>query len=260
MKEFEDKVAVVTGGSSGIGRATAIAFAREGAKVVVADIEAEGGEATVKAINDAGGVAIFVRTDVSRSGDVQALIAKTLATYGRLDYALNNAGIDGAQAPLPQYPEEDWQRIIAINLTAVYLCMKFEIPVMQQQGHGAIVNTASIGGLIGTADISGYCAAKFGVVGLTKTAALECATKGIRVNALCPGWVDTGMTVKEAKAANMALEEFRAMAGGMVPMKRMGTPEDMANAVLWLCSDRASYVSGHALVVDGALTAGLSFV
>jgi NAD(P)-dependent dehydrogenase (short-subunit alcohol dehydrogenase family) len=260
MKEFEGRVAVVTGGASGIGRATAMAFAKEGANVVVADIVALGGEETVQLIREMGGTAIFVRTDVARSEDVQALMERTLAAYGRLDYALNNAGIDGAQAPVPQYPEEDWQRIIAINLSAVYLCMKYEIPEMEKQGYGAIVNTASIGGLIGTADISGYCAAKYGVVGLTKTAALECAAKGIRVNALCPGWVDTGMTVKEAKVANMPVADFRAMAGGMVPMKRMGKPEEMADAVLWLCSDRASYVSGHALVVDGALTAGLSFV
>lgn len=138
--------------------------------------------------------------------------------------------------------------------------MKYEIPQMAKHGGGAIVNTASIGGLIGTASISGYVAAKHGVVGLTRTAALECAAKGVRVNALCPGWVDTGMTVKEAEGANMPLEEFKAMAGGMVPLKRMGKPEEMADAVLWLCSDRASYVSGHALVVDGALTAGPSFV
>ena len=256
MNEFEGKVAVVTGGSGGIGRASALAFARRGAKVAVADILVEGGEQTARMIKAQGGEAIFVKTDASNSTEVKALTDRTIERYGRLDYAHNNAGIDGAQASTAEYPEEMWNRVLAVNLTGVWLCMKYEIPQMLKQGKGAIVNTASVGGLMALSKISAYIAAKFGVIGITKTAALEYAGQGIRVNALCPGWTDTPMTVREAQEAGVDLAEFKKMAASFVPVKRMGGSEEMAEAVLWLCSDAASYVSGHAMVVDGALTAG----
>ncbi|OPY73655.1 MAG: Levodione reductase [Syntrophorhabdus sp. PtaU1.Bin058] len=258
MKTFKNKVALITGGGSGIGQATALAFAKEGARVVVADISAPDARATVEMIKGAGGEAIFVKTDVSKAKDVRALVHKTVEAYGRLDCAHNNAGVNGALAPISDYPVKEWDKVIAVNLTGVWLCMKYEISRMIQQGSGSIVNTSSIGGVTGSANISAYIASKFGVVGLTKTAALECAAKGVRINAVCPGWVYTSMTVREAETAKMDPEEYRKMAAGMVPMKRMGEPEDIAEAVLWLCSEKASYVNGHMMVVDGAMTAGLS--
>lgn len=256
MKEFEGKVAIVTGGSGGIGRASALAFARRGAKVVVSDILVDEGKETLQMIERGGGEGTFVKTDVSKATDVEALIKKVVETYGGLDYAHNNAGIDGAQANTAEYPEETWNRVLGVNLTGVWLCMKYEIPQMLKGGKGAIVNTASVGGFTALSKISAYIASKFGVIGITKTAALEYASQGIRVNALCPGWTDTPMTVREAQEAGVDLEEFRKMAAGSVPVKRMGRPEDMAEAVMWLCSDAASYITGHAMVVDGAMTAG----
>ncbi len=256
MYGFERKVAIVTGGSGGIGRATALSFAREGARVAIADVFVVGGEETARLIREKGGEATFFKADVSNPREAEALINRVVETYGRLDFAHNNAGIDGAQASTAEYPVDTWDRVIAINLTGVWLCMKYEIPQMLKVGKGAIVNTASVGGLMALTKISAYIAAKFGVIGITKTAALEYAIQNIRVNAICPGWTDTPMTVREAQQAGIGLEEFKQMAASFVPVKRMGTPEEMAEAVVWLCSDAASYVTGHALIVDGAITAG----
>jgi len=245
------KVAIVTGGGSGIGRASALAFAREGAKVVVADVVVAGGEETVRLIQHNGGAAIFVKTNVSKAAEVEALVARAVLTYGRLDCAHNNAGIEGPGATTVDYAEESWERVLAINLTGVWLCMKYEIPHMLKQGSGAIVNTASTAGLVGYPRGSAYVASKHGVVGLTKTAALEYAKSGIRVNAVCPGAIDTPMMGRitdhrPQRAARMAAAE---------PVGRMGQPAEIAEAVVWLCSEAASFVTGHAMAVDGGMTA-----
>jgi len=243
----EGKVALVTGGASGIGRATALTFAREGAKLVIADINEDSGQQTVHMITEQGGEAIFVRTDVSRAVEVQALISKAVETYGRLDCAHNNAGIaGGVRALTADYPEERWHHVIAVNLTGVWLCMQYEIPQMRSQGSGAIVNTASAWGLVGAPGASAYVASKHGVVGLTKTAALEYAQQGIRVNCICPGVIETPMTER-----GLSDPELRARLLASEPIGRVGTPEEIAEAVVWLCSDAASFVTGHAMSVDG---------
>jgi NAD(P)-dependent dehydrogenase (short-subunit alcohol dehydrogenase family) len=247
----EGKVALVTGGASGIGRATALTFAREGAKLVVADMNAEGGQQTVHMITENGGEAIFVKTDVSKTVAVQALISKVVETYGRLDCAHNNAGISsGVRALTADYPEERWQQVLAVNLTGVWLCMKYEIVQMLHHGGGAIVNTASIAGLVGGAGGAAYTASKHGVVGLTKTAALEYAQQGIRVNCICPGYIQTPMT-----ASNLSDPERQAQIIAREPIGRVGTPEEVAETVVWLCSDAASFVTGHAMTVDGGYVA-----
>jgi NAD(P)-dependent dehydrogenase (short-subunit alcohol dehydrogenase family) len=248
--QFEGKVALVTGAASGIGRASALAFAREGAKTVVADVLVEGGEETVRMIKEAGGDALLVRTDVSKSAEVEGLMQKIVETYGRLDYAHNNAGIAGADAPTADCTEENWDHTIAINLKGVWLCMKYEIPQMLKQGGGAIVNTASTAGLVGLEGSPAYCASKGGVVQLTRAAALDYAKAGIRVNAVCPGVIRTPMVEPlvgdpEAEAGLIAVE----------PIGRMGKPEEVAEAVVWLCSDAASFVTGTAMPVDGGLVA-----
>ena len=248
---FAGKVALVTGGSSGIGRASALAFAREGARVVVADITVEGGEETVALIKKTGGDATFVKADVAKASEVEALVNTTVAIYGRLDCAHNNAGIEGPGATTVDYAEEAWDRVIAINLKGVWLCMKYEIPQMLKVGAGAIVNTASTAGLVGYPRGSAYVASKHGVAGLTKTAALEYAKTGVRVNAVCPGAIDTPMMGRitdhrPQRAARMAAAE---------PVGRMGQPEEIAEAVVWLCSDASSFVTGLAMAVDGGMTA-----
>ena len=244
------KVALVTGGASGIGRATALTFAREGAKLIVADMNADGGHQTVHMITENGGEAIFVKTDVSKAVEVQALISKTVETYGRLDCAHNNAGISGGlSARTAEYPEETWHQVIVVNLTGVWLCMKYELQQMRTQGGGAIVNTASVAGLIGSRGLAAYVASKHGVVGLTKTAALEYAQQGIRVNCVCPGVLQTPMTERAlrdpARQAQIAAR----------PMGRVGTPEEVAETVVWLCSDAASFVTGHTMTIDGGMVA-----
>ncbi len=242
---FENKVAIVTGGSFGIGKATAIAFAKRGAKVVIVDWIAD--DATLKAIQADGGSAIFVKCDVSKPKEVSDMIKKTVDTYGRLDFAVNNAGIEGSTAPTHECTEENWDKTIDINLKGIWLCMKHEIAQMLKQGKGAIVNTASVAGLIGFPGLPAYVVSKHGVVGLTKTAALENAKRGIRINAVCPGVIRTPMvdrTTGKDKAVEKKYED-------MVPVGRMGEPEEVAEAIIWLCSDAASFVTGDALAVDG---------
>ena len=245
------KIALVTGGSSGIGRASALAFAREGAKVVVADIVVDGGEETVRLIKQAGGEALFVKADMSKATELETMVKKVVDTYGRLDCAHNNAGIEGAMGTTAEYTEEDWGRVMTINLTGVWLCMKYEIPQMLKQGGGAIVNTASGAGLAGVPRMPAYVASKHGVVGLTKTAALEYAKSGIRVNAVCPGVIQTPMVERVTSQRPGMVEKMIAAE----PIGRMGKPEEIAEAVVWLCSDAASFVTGHAMSVDGGALA-----
>ncbi|MDZ4844560.1 MAG: SDR family oxidoreductase [Chitinophagales bacterium] len=244
-KIFENKVAIVTGGSFGIGRAASIAFAQGGAKVAVVDVVED--TETVNAIKAAGGEAIFIKCDVSKSADVQAMVEKTVKTYGRLDFAFNNAGIEGAPAPTHECTEENWDKTIGINLKGIWLCMKYEIPHMLKQGKGAIVNCASIAGIVGFQGLTAYVATKHGVVGITKTAALEYAKAGVRVNAVCPGVIKTPMIDRFTGKKKEAEQQFI----NMEPIGRMGEPEEVANAVLFLCSDAASFVTGNAMAVDG---------
>jgi len=213
-------------------------------------MNAEGGQQTAHLITEKGGEAIFVRTDVSKAVEVQALISQAVATYGRLDCAHNNAGIGGGRALTAEYPEDTWHQVIAVNLTGVWFCMKYEVPQMLYQGGGTIVNTASAAGLVGTRGTSAYVASKHGVVGLTKTAALEYAQQGIRVNCVCPGMIHTPMTER-----GLSDPERRARIIANQPIGRVGTPEEVAEAVVWLCSDAASFVTGHTMTVDGGYVA-----
>jgi len=252
------RVVLVTGGSSGIGRASALAFAKEGAKVVVnANMNIEGGEETVRLIKETGGEAIFVKADASKVAEVDTMIQQTVKSYGRLDCAFNNAGVVGVpstsafiSAKTADYTEKEWDYVISVNLKGVWLCMKYEIIQMLKQGGGAIVNNSSILGLLGLPGGPAYVASKHGVIGLTKTAALEYAQEGIRVNAVCPGWISTPMTDRTLNDP-----EVKAMMIGMEPIGRMGKPEEVAEAVVWLCSDAASFVTGHSMIVDGGLVA-----
>ncbi len=244
--QFEGKVALVTGAGSGIGRASASTFAREGARVVVADIVTEGAEETVRLIEVSGGEATFIKTDVSVGAEAAALVEHAVGTYGRLDYAHNNAGVLGKMSKTADCSEEEWDRIIGINLKGVWLCMRNEIPRMLENGGGAIVNTASVSGIVGVRSLPAYVASKHGVAGLTKAAALDYARAGIRVNAVCPGFIDTPLV------AFTGGDDSR---GAMLPIGRLGTPQEVAEAVVWLCSDASSYVTGHTMVVDGAMTA-----
>ncbi len=249
---LEGRVALVTGGSSGIGRASALAYAREGAKVVVADVNVEAGEQTVEEVRKADGTATFVRADVSSGRDVEALIRQTIEVYGRLDCAFNNAGITGALGvSTHEYPEEDWDRVIGVNLKGVWLCMKHEIPQMLEQGGGVIVNTASIWGLVGAEGASAYVASKHAVVGLTRAAALEYAQQGIRINAVNPGTIRTPLL----DPFIAAIPDFVSTLTAEHPIGRIGMPEEVAAAVVWLCSDAASFVVGHTMVVDGGYVA-----
>ncbi|HXG22788.1 MAG TPA: SDR family oxidoreductase [Methylomirabilota bacterium] len=249
---LKDKVALVTGAGSGIGRATALAFHREGAKVVVSDVAVESGEETVRLIKQAGGDAVFVKADVSQAADVEALVKTVVRTYGRLDCAHNNAGVPGPNKLTVDITEEKWNQVIAVNLTGVWLCMKFELAQMAKQGSGAIVNTSSDAGLIGLRRGAAYVASKHGVIGLTKTAALEYAKTGIRVNAVCPGPIDTPML---RGSGGERVERFIDKMVAAQPGGRLGKPEEIAEAVVWLCSDAASFVTGHALPVDGGYMA-----
>ncbi len=251
MKGFEGKVALVTGGSSGIGRATAIIFAREGVKVIIGDVGEDGANETVKIIKEAGGEAMFVKTDVSQANQVQALVDETVKTHGQLDCAFNNAGVDQVVTSLPDCTEEEWDRVININLKGIWLCLKYEIPEMLRQSRGAIVNTSSVGGLIGGEFNAAYVASKHGIVGLTKSAALEYSAAGIRVNAICPGLTRTPMI----DALTGGNTEIESMLLSMSPIGRMAEPVEIAETVVWLCSEEASFVTGHALSVDGGWVA-----
>ena len=256
--QLHGKVALVTGGASGIGRATAIAFARAGAHVVIADIDSRQGDRAVLEIDDAGrdvgGESVFVRADVSTPADARAMVARAVEAFGGLDYAFNNAGIEGALAPTADYPDEAWNHVLAVNLSGVFLCMKHEIPALRARGGGAIVNNASILGVVGFANAPAYVAAKHGVLGLTKVAALELATEKIRVNAVCPAFIETPMVMQRSVHAGSDAAAYEQIAA-LHPMHRLGRCEEIAAAVLWLCSEGASFVTGEHLLVDGGYVA-----
>jgi NAD(P)-dependent dehydrogenase (short-subunit alcohol dehydrogenase family) len=250
--ELEGKVALVTGGTSGIGRDTAVLFAKAGAKVVVSGRREPEGNETVSLLREAGGEGVFVKADVSKASDVDSLIQTAVQHFGRLDIAFNNAGIEGVWVPIARQSEEDWDQTIAINLKGVWLCLKYELRQMLKQGTGgAIVNMASISGLMGSVGAGAYSASKHGVVGLTKTAALENAKSGIRINAVCPGVVETAMAERlfSAPAVHKYLLDCH-------PVGRFGKPAEIADAVLWMCSERASFMTGQSLVLDGGFLAG----
>lgn len=252
-KIFDGKVALVTGGSFGIGQATAVAFAARGASVVVADWIEDKEQKTMNLMEEANptGQYQFITCDVSDSSSVQAMVEQTISIYGRLDFAYNNAGIEGTQATVQDCTEENWDKTIAINLKGVWLCMKYEIPHILKQG-GAIVNCASVAGLIGFAGLPAYVASKHAVVGLTKSAALENAQKGIRINAVCPGVIHTDM-IDRVTGKDKEIEKQYI---SMEPIGRMGKPSEVADAVIWLCSDASSFITGHAMAVDGGWVAG----
>jgi len=256
-KKFDGRVALVTGGASGIGKVTAQIFAREGARVIVStDANIKGGEETVRLIKDAGGEAAFVKCDVSKAAEVEAMVNKCVSLYGRLDYAFNNAGIgpDGKRVPVVNIvdcPEEVWDRTIAINLKGVFLCLKYEMKQMFQQKYGVIVNTSSVGALKPVPGFCAYIASKSGLLGLTKAAALEGAGAGIRVNTILPSPTERTLLLEYLTGSQ---PEVRKQMAGMIPMKRLAQPEDMAEAVVWLCSDAASFITGVAMPVDGGMT------
>lgn len=248
---LDGKAALVTGGASGIGRSTVLAFAREGARVLVSDLDEAGGEAVTAEVGQAGGEARFVRADVTSEAEVEAMVRAAVDAFGSLDCAVNNAGITGGGGPVQSLPLETWAQTLLVNLTSVFLCLKHELCAMQKQGSGSIVNIASGAGVIAVPGLSPYCASKHGVLGLTKTAAVENARTGVRVNALCPGSTDTPM-LRSAMERDAKLEKLilASTAGG-----RLGLPEEVAEAAVWLCSDRASFVNGESMLVDGGTVA-----
>ena len=249
--QLDGKIALITGGSSGIGRETAVLFAQHGAKLAIADLNPDGGQETAQMIREAGGTAVFIQTDVSQAAQVENLINEVVREYGRLDIAFNNAGIDGIPVRTAESSEDEYDRIMAVNAKGVWLCLKYEIQQMLLQGGGTIINTASVAGLIGAHSMSAYAASKHAVVGLTKTAAVEYAGKGIRVNAVCPAIIRTAMV--ERAFAHLPQLEQGAIQNN--PSHRIGDPREVAEAVLWLASDASSFTTGATLTVDGGLTA-----
>jgi NAD(P)-dependent dehydrogenase (short-subunit alcohol dehydrogenase family) len=248
---FAGKVALITGGTTGIGRATALAFAREGADVAIADINADGATDTARLVEKEGGRALAVACDVSRAEDVDAALEAVIARFGRLDVAFNNAGVEQPRKPITEVADDEFDRLVAINLRGVFLTMKREIELMARTGGGAIVNTSSGAGVKAFRDQSAYAATKHAVIGLTSSAALEVAAAGVRINAICPGIVDTEMMGRVTGGT----DEGYAQVIAQEPIGRMGRPEEIAAAVLWLCSDEAAFTVGHAMVVDGGQTA-----
>jgi len=250
-QQFSGKVALVTGGASGLGRVSAIELAREGAKVVVSDVAVSDGEATVQIITSAGGQAIFIKADVTQSNEVEAMVQDTIKIFGRLDFALNNAGIDGVRARTADYPEAVWHQVIALNLTGVFICLKSELAVMVKQGSGVIVNMSSVAGVTGFPGHAAYTASKHGVIGLTKTAAIDYAKAGIRVNAICPAYTRTPMLARMLEQK----PDLEAKLISRVPLRRLGTAEEIAQAAIYLFSDAAAFITGHSLVMDGGIVA-----
>jgi NAD(P)-dependent dehydrogenase (short-subunit alcohol dehydrogenase family) len=250
-KPFSGKVVLITGAASGIGRAIALAFGRAGACVVVADTSIEGGHATAAMIVESGGKALFVQSNVTRAAEVEALVEKTVNYYGRLDYAVNNAAVEEEDQPLAEADDEQFDRIMSVNVKGVWLCMKYQLRQMLKQGGGAIVNMASVSGLVGSPNRAIYGASKHAVLGLSKSAAAEYARQGIRVNALCPAAVRTPMLARMVERDPASEKKLKSAQ----PMGRFAEPAEIANAALWLCSDQASYVNGHELVIDGGFTA-----
>lgn len=251
-RRFDGKVALVTGGSGGIGRAAAVSFAREGATVIIASRRESESQETLDRIREVGGIGMFVRTDVAKAGEVEALTGTIARTYGRLDCAFNNAGIEGTHfVPTAEYSEQVWDQVIDVNLKGIWLCMKYEIREMLKAGSGAIVNMSSIAGLVGSVIGAAYSASKHGVIGLTQTGALEYADKGIRINAVCPAVIHTAM----AERAFFGDAQLLARVTGRHPMARLGSPEEVAEVVVWLCSDAASFITGTAMPVDGGYLA-----
>ena len=248
-KRFHNKTAMVTGAGSGIGRSSALAFAQEGASVLVSDINVQGGEETVNMIQELKGKAHFFQCDVSQSAQVEKLIEKTIRTFGRLDYAVNNAGVSMRPASTVELDEAEWDRVIGINLKSVWLCMKYEIPQMQKIGGGVIINISSLAGIRGKEGTLAYTASKHGIIGMTKTAALEYAKEGIRINAICPGLTESGMTAGLDHHPEIAQKLIT-----QIPMGHMGQSQNIADAVVWLCDNTASFITGHILVVDGGQT------
>ena len=250
-QDFTGRVAFVTGAGSGIGRATALAFAATGASVALADRDREPVKETARLVEQAGACALALTCDVSRAEDVQAALNRTIETLGHLDFAFNNAGLEQPVAPIDRIAEEDFDRLIAVNLRGVFLCMKHQVPLLLRNGGGVIVNTSSGAGVKGIAGQAAYAATKFGVIGMTKAAALDYAAQGIRVNAICPGIIETPMMDRFSGGT----PEGRARVIAQEPVGRMGRPEEIASAVLWMCSDPAAFMTGHALVMDGGQTA-----
>ena len=251
-RELEGKVGLVTGGTSGIGRETAVLFAKAGAKVVVAGRRELEGEQTIELIRDAGGEGLFVKADVSKSAEVELLVQRAVEKFGRLDIAFNNAGIEGVLSPIVRQSEEDWDRTIAINLKGVWLCLRYETrQMLSQGGGGAIVNMSSVTGLVGSAGAAAYSASKHGVIGLTQTAALENAKAGIRINAVCPGFTETPMADRLFRAPGV-----QKYIVSCHPIGRLARPSEIAEAVVWMCSERASFMTGQSLVLDGGFLAG----
>ena len=249
---MQGKVVLITGAGAGIGKATALAFANKGARVVVADVNVQNGEETVQLLKDGGGEAIFIEANVANENDIKAMVDGGVAAFGRLDYAVNNAGIGGTAVPLHETDLATWNKILAVNLTGTFNCMKYEIKQMLSQGSGAIVNVSSIGGLRGTAGLYPYTASKHGVTGLTRSAALEYSAQGIRINSVHPGAIRT-----EALAGFIEkVPQMGDAIAAMHPIGRIGEPQEVADAIVWLCSDQASFVTGHAMVVDGASIVG----